>query len=75
MTDELKNDVKYFDDNLPQQPRGQQIYGMFQTVSAVPTKEPVNWFNQIQIYVNGGTLRLYWYDTIAHVWHYVTATS
>lgn len=71
----LENKVEYHDENLPDQPRGDKIFGMFQTVSAAPTKEPVNWFNQIQIYVNGATLRLYWYDTVAHVWHYVTATA
>ncbi len=58
MTDlEKENDVKYFDGNLPQQPRGQDIYGMFQTVSSAPTKVPTNWFNQIQFVMSTGASR------------------
>lgn len=51
------------------------LFGLFETVSAVPTAEPINYLDQIKIYVNGATLRLYWYDKVAHVWHYVTATA
>jgi hypothetical protein len=71
---DLENKVEYPNTNLSKQPRGNDIYGMFQTVSAVPTKEPVNWFNQIQIYVNGATHRLYVYDIISHSWKYSTLT-
>lgn len=75
MTEDLKNTVEYPDTNLPIQQRASETFGMFQTVSVAPTKTPTNWFNQVQIYVNGATLRLYWYDTVANVWHYVTATA
>lgn len=51
------------------------IIGLFETVSAVPTGIPTSPYEQIKIYVSGGTLRLYWYDSVAHVWHYVTATA
>lgn len=75
MKDELKNEIMFPDTNLPSQPRASDIFGMFQTVSAVPTGSPVNWQNQIQIYVSGATYRIYWYDTVANIWHYVTATA
>lgn len=75
MEKEITNKVEYFKDNLPQQQLGQNIAGMFQTVSTAPTNTPKNFFDQVQIYVNGGTLRLYWYDTVANTWHYVTATA
>lgn len=71
----ISNEVKYHEESLKTDPINIKVMGMFKTVSVIPTKEPVNWANQIQIYVNGGTLRLYWYDTVAHVWHYVTATA
>ena len=51
------------------------IIGLFETVSAAPTIIPTSPYEQIKIYVNGATLRLYWYDSVAHAWHYVTATS
>ena len=53
----------------------QKIQGMYQTVSVAPTAVPLTMQNQIQIFVNGGTLRLYWYDVVGGAWHYVTATA
>lgn len=70
----LENKVEYPELNLPQHSTGDQIYGMFQTVTAVPTKEPLNWFNQIVYYKNGATLRIYIYDGTNHVWSYATLT-
>lgn len=51
------------------------LIGLFETVSAIPTGIPRTLYDQIKIYVNSTTLRLYWYDANAHVWHYVTATA
>lgn len=51
------------------------IIGLFETVSVAPTIRPNSPYEQVKVYVNGATLRLYWYDTIAGVWHYVTATA
>lgn len=51
------------------------VFGLFETVSAVPAGIPQTVYDQVKIYVNGATLRLYWYDSVAHVWHYVTATA
>ena len=62
---------------IPQQQRVGDLFGMFQTVSVAPaaTEVPRTMIDQIKIYVNGATLRLYWYDTKANAWHYVTATA
>ncbi len=46
---ELKNNVDFHNEELSQQKRGSDIYGMFQTVASAPTETPSNWFNQIQI--------------------------
>lgn len=51
------------------------LIGLFQTVSAAPTGVPVSPYEQVKIYVNSTTYRLYWYDSVGHVWHYVTATA
>lgn len=51
------------------------ILGLFETVSTAPTNTPYSPYDQVKIYVNGGTYRLYWYDGNANVWHYVTATA
>ena len=59
---------------------GQQIYfksifGLFETVSTFPSTIPKTTYDCIKIYTNGATLRLYWYDSVANLWHYVTATA
>lgn len=51
------------------------INGLFETVSAAPTLLPKSPYDQVKIYVNGATYRLYWYDQAGNVWHYVTATA
>lgn len=51
------------------------IIGQFQVVAVAPTHTPRDIYDQIIIYVNGATLRLYWYDWVNHAWHYVTATA
>lgn len=51
------------------------LIGLFETVSIVPTGLPLSPYDQVKIYVNSTTYRLYWYDAVGHVWHYVTATA
>lgn len=51
------------------------ILGLFETVSAAPSGTPRDLYDQVKIYVNGATYRLYWYDSVGHAWHYVTATA
>ena len=45
-----------------------------QTISAAPTGVPAN-NDQIQLYINGATYRIYIYDFINSVWHYITLTA
>lgn len=51
------------------------ITGLFETVSVAPTNVPKSPYDQVKIYVNSTTYRIYWYDSTGHVWHYVTATA
>jgi hypothetical protein len=51
-----------------------QVQGLFEVVSAVPAGTPSNVFDQIKIYINGGTKTLYLYDYINHAWRSVTLT-
>lgn len=51
-----------------------QVFGLFEVVSAVPTGTPKMLFDQIKIYTNGSTYRLYWYDWVNHNWRYATGT-
>lgn len=50
------------------------VLGMFQVVSAAPTTSPHSIFDQVKIYVNGATYRLYLYDYNGQAWHYVALT-
>ena len=49
----------------------QKITGLFRTVTAIPTKVPRSVYEQIQLYVNGNSIRLYFYDTQNNTWRYV----
>ena len=50
------------------------IVGMFETVSTAPTLTPTKASEQIKIYKNSTTYRIYWYDNIGHTWYYATGT-
>jgi len=50
------------------------IFGLFETVSTAPSEAPTNVYQQVKIYVNGATYRLYLYDAVGHAWHYVALT-
>jgi len=60
---------------ITQQSNFRNIYGMFETIDAVPTGEPIKFSEQIKIYTNSTTYRLYWYDSLNKTWHYITATA
>lgn len=51
-----------------------EIFGMFRTVSAVPTGKPSKASDQIVIYISGATFRLYVYETTNKAWKYTTLT-
>ena len=51
------------------------VFRLVETVSVVPTGiAPKGVFDQIKIYSNAGTLRLYIYDVTGAAWHYTTLT-
>ncbi len=50
------------------------ILGMIEVVSAVPTSKPRNLYQQVKIYRNGTTKRLYVYNYKADAWYYVALT-
>lgn len=52
----------------------QNITGFVQVVSTTPAGFPKNMFDQVKIYINGGTLRLYVYDYANNAWRYTTLT-
>ena len=51
------------------------LFGMFGVSDTAPTGTPRKISEQVVIYKNGGTKRLYWYDPTNGVWSYVTATA
>jgi len=71
---DIENKIEEGKPTLNEVPRGQDIFGMFQTVTTAPTATPKNFFNQIQIYSSGGTFRIYIYDTVSNAWKYATLT-
>lgn len=50
------------------------LRGLFQVTDTVPTSKPVSVVDQIVIYTNGATYRLYWYDWVNDAWRYATGT-
>ena len=63
------------DDKVENLGLAQDLFGKFKTVTAAPTEQPINFLDQIRIYTNGSTYRLYWYDATNKTWHFVTATA
>ncbi len=53
------------------------VQNFIEVVSAIPTHTPSNAYDQIKLYVNGATLRLYLCDYKVNpvVWHYITLTA
>lgn len=50
------------------------IFGFFLTTATVPVKMPVKVSQQIVLYVNGATKRLYVADLKNNTWHYINFT-
>lgn len=73
---DFKHDIEEVDSSVNPMPlnRIENILGMFQTVTTAPTATPTTFHNQIQIHINGGTLRLYVYDTVNNTWRYASLT-
>lgn len=52
----------------------QNIINFIQVVSAAPTATPRNFWEQVKLYINGSTYRLYIYDNTNNAWRYATLT-
>lgn len=50
------------------------LLGFIQTVSTIPTNAPKSINDQIMLYCNGTTYRLYVYDVKNTAWRYVALT-
>jgi hypothetical protein len=73
MEKEYKNEIEELNQDVTPIPdiKLRTITGFFETVTAVPTMIPTSFRDQIKWYVNGGTKRLYIYDTTNNSWEYV----
>lgn len=52
----------------------QNIINFIQVVSTAPTATPRNFWEQIKLYINGSTYRLYIYDNTTNNWRYAALT-
>lgn len=71
---DIENNINEGKPDINPVQRAQDVFGMFQTVTAAPTKTPRNFFEQVKIYSSGGTFRIYIYDTVSNAWKYATLT-
>lgn len=62
------------DDNVQPVKFAKELYGVFETVSTVPTAVPKNFLQQIKFYKSGTTYRIYIYDCVNNVWRYAALT-
>ena len=80
MNEEIKN---YIDQKIREHTHkgtdGQRInlfdiFGLVETVTTAPAGRPTSFSDQFKIFDDGADLRLYWYDSVNHEWHYATGT-
>lgn len=79
MKQELTVKIEPLDDKInPPAPNQRDIFGMYLTVTTIPTLQPTSAIDQIQIYVDSLTapsvIRLYAYVTGLNAWHYTNLT-
>lgn len=60
--------------NLIDKTHIRNITGFMEVVDAVPTEPPRTFWEQIKIYENGATKRLYVYNYVAKAWRYTALT-
>lgn len=48
----------------------QNLVGLIETVTTTPTNVPKTIYDQVKIYKNSTTYRLYWYDNVNNAWRY-----
>lgn len=76
METDFKHTIEEIDNSVNEVPlnRLQNVWGMFTVTNTVPISEPTNFQNQVKIYINGATHRLYVYETTTNTWIYATLT-
>jgi hypothetical protein len=75
MEKELKDSIKNEDVVLNPIVEAKSLFGLFRVSDTAPTGKPTRFIDQVVIYTNDTTYRIYWYDQNAGVWHYVTASA
>lgn len=50
------------------------ILGAIEVISTAPTHTPRDMYDQLKLYINSTTYRLYIYDYVNHNWRYVALT-
>lgn len=75
-TDNFKNEIEEVNSSLNPVPQNRlsSIFGNFEVVDTAPTAVPTTLDNQIKIYVNGATKRLYIYESVNGSWLYTSLT-
>lgn len=51
------------------------IMGLFETVSEIPTGVPKSVYDQVKLFVSGEIILLYFYDTVSQVWRAMGMTG
>lgn len=72
---EIKLEVKSDSVKIEPVKKIDDIFGTFRVTDTAPTGKPIKFADQIVVYKNSTTYRLYWYDPQNNEWHYVTATA
>jgi hypothetical protein len=75
MEKKLKDSIKNEDVVLNPITEAKSLFGLFRVSDTAPTGKPTRFIDQVVIYTNSTTYRIYWYDQNANVWHYVSATA
>jgi hypothetical protein len=60
--------------NIAPPQRLENLWGLFPTMSTVPTHVPRNLYEQVVNYKSGATKRLYIYDITNNAWSYTALT-
>jgi hypothetical protein len=73
---EYKNEIEKIDNSINPTVQNQlrDVFGNIEVVDTAPTEVPVRLDQQIKLYANGSTYRLYLYDTLNGAWRYSSLT-
>lgn len=71
---EMMMGLHIHDGNMSTRVNMSDLFGLFETVSTVPTISPLSIFDQVKLYSNAGTFKLYVFDATNNAWRFVTLT-